>query len=584
MAPRLVLHGHFYQPPRENPWTEEVSREASAAPFHDWNQRVSAEAYRPNGWARVFDDAGRVVDIVNNFDLLSFDVGPTLLHWLADHDPATYARIVDADRRHGGAMAQAYGHTILPLATERDARTQLRWGLADFAHRFGRPAEGLWLPEAAVNEAVLALLVEEGVGFTVLAPHQAALVRPLGGATWRSVPDGAFATGRAWRWLHPDGSGRGLDVVFYDGSLSHALAFEMAGLSSEALISRVIGASGGDGLVAVAADGETFGHHHHWGERLMAHALGVEAPRRGVLVTNIARFLAAATPAGQVRVHESSWSCAHGVGRWREDCGCSTGGRPGSHQRWRAPLRRALDVLQRRADEIFERRGASVLADPWAARDAYIGVILGARSRSAFAAEHVVGDSVEAFTLLEAQRSAMAMYTSCGWFFHDLAGIETVQVLRYAAHCMDMLAELGEETGEDTVLDVLDKAESAEDGTGRDIWQRQVEPARVGPLRAVGHLALVSLLQRRPPPPRIGAFDVELIDHARPDRAGLALCSGRVVLTHVRTGRRSEHAFAALHLGGLDVVGFTRPAVASLDAVALAVLRAAFADNARVTT
>ncbi len=587
MAPSLVVHAHFYQPPRENPWTEQLAREPSAAPFHDWNARIDAECYGPNGVARVFDDAGRVVDIVNNYANLSFDVGPTLLSWLEVHDPETYGRILAADARSGGGMAQGWGHIILPLANDRDIRTQVRWGLIDFEHRFGRPAEGMWLPEAAVDAAVLSVLAEEGVTFTVLAPGQARRVRPLGGGSrsWTHVEGGAVDTSRPYRWLHPDGSGRGVDIVFYDGGLSHGIAFEMGTLSSQSLLERVTERSA-EGVVTIAADGETFGHHHRWGERLAAHALSVEAPARGVDVTNVAAYLRAERPAHEVDVALSSWSCAHGVGRWRDDCGCSTGGLPGWQQRWRAPLRAALDGLRDRLAEIFERRGAGVLHDPWAARDDYLRVFLGATSREEFAAEHVTGDVVEAFTLLEAQRNAMAMYTSCGWFFNDLAGLETVQILRYAARVMDLISELAEDPHEEAFLDVLAKAESnvAEEGSGRDVWHQHVLPARVDADRAVANLALFELLEHRPPTPIVGGYAVKVLDHGRSDRGVVSLCSGRVTLTHLRTGRRSEHVYAALHLGALEVLGSTRRADPVADAAAIGFLRGSFDHGASVTT
>ncbi|HEX2698922.1 MAG TPA: DUF3536 domain-containing protein [Acidimicrobiales bacterium] len=587
MAPSLVVHAHFYQPPRENPWTEQLSREPSAAPFHDWNARIDAECYRPNGVARVFDDAGRVVDIVNNYEHVSFDVGPTLLSWLEVHDPETYGRIIAADARTHGGMAQGWGHVILPLANERDMRTQVRWGLIDFEHRFGRPAEGMWLPEAAVDDRVMAVLAEEGVAFTILAPGQARRVRPLGSGprSWTSVEGGRVDTARPYRWLHPDGSGRGVDVVFYDGGLSHAIAFELGTLSSQGLLDRVTH-DRHDGLVTIAADGETFGHHQRWGERLAAHALSVEAPGRGVEVTNVSAHLRRNPPAHEVDVFLSSWSCAHGVGRWREDCGCSTGGQPGWQQRWRAPLRHALDDLRDRLGEVFDRRGGAVLRNPWAARDDYLRVFLGAVTREEFADDHVIGDPVEAFTLLEAQRNAMAMYTSCGWFFNDLAGLETVQILRYAARVMDHLTELGEDPREEAFLDVLDKAESnvPEEGSGRDVWHRHVLPARVDADRAVANLALVELLERRPPSRTVGAYAVKVLDHVRSDRGGVSLCSGRVVLTHLRTGRRSEHVYAALHLGALEVLGSTRRADAMADAAALSFLRGSFQHGASVTT
>jgi alpha-amylase/alpha-mannosidase (GH57 family) len=572
--PTLAVHCHFYQPPRENPWTEEVAREPSAAPFHDWNARIDAECYRPNAYARIVDDTGRVEAIVNNYGRLSFNMGPTLLAWMEQHAADTYRRILEADRECGGAVAQAYGHMILPLGSEPDQRTQIRWGLADFEHRFGRRPTGMWLPEAAVDDRTLALLVDEGIEFTILAPSQADADEPVD-------------TRRLYRWAHPDRSGRGLTIVFYDGDLSHAAAFELSGLSSEAFIDRVAAsANGDDGLVALATDGETFGHHHRWGDRLLAHALTVAAPERGIAVSNLNQWVARTRPEDEVRIRESSWSCAHGLGRWREDCGCSTGGQPGWHQAWRKPLRQALDQLRDRLVEVVERRGPQVLRDPWAARDAYLPVVMGWRDRDDFAAEHVVGDAVEAFTLLEAMRHAMAMYTSCGWFFNDLAGIETVQILRYAARVMDHLRELGEDPGEDQFLDVLAAAESNDpaEGDGRAIWARRVAPSRVDAQRVVAHLALRELLENRPAPDRVAAFDVAVMDHDHADRGALALCSGLVRATHTRTGRVTEHAYAALHLGGLEVVGATRPADARRDADALAFLRQAFAHGATVTT
>ena len=559
-------------------------REASAAPFHDWNERIAAESYRPNAFARVFDEWDRVVAIVNNYEHLSFDVGPTLLPWLERHDPQTYERIIDADRRGGGGMAQAFIHLILPLADERDARTQIRWGLADFAHRFGRPATGLWLPECAVDERTLAVMAEEGVQFTVLAPGQAARWRPLDGdGDWT---EGAIDTRRPYRWRHPDDAALGLDIVIYDGGVSHAAAFEMATMTSQSFLDRVQAAAGDvdNGLVTVAADGETFGHHQKFGDRLLAHALTVEAPSRGVRVTTVAEYLTDTRPEQQVQVHESSWSCAHGVGRWRDDCGCSTGGQPGWNQRWREPLRNALDHLHQRAAEVFERRAPAVLRDPWVARDAYVSVLIGASGREDFAAAHVVGDPVEAFTLLEVQRHAMAMYTSCGWFFHDVAGLETVQVLRYAARLVDLLDELGEDPDLATFLDILEKAESNDstEGNGRDIWARHVMPSRVPAERVVAHAALVELLEQKGPATTLGGYRIAVAHHDHACRGAVALCSGQVDLEHIRTGRRTRHVYAALHLGGLEVLGATRPADDRRDGEDLAGLHAAFASGASV--
>ena len=579
MGVTFVVHGHFYQPPRENPWTEEVAPEISAAPFHDWNERITAECYRPNGAARVVDERNRVLALVDNYGRLSFNVGPTLTSWLAGHAPDVLARMV-ADG--AGALAQAYGHIILPLASERDVRTQVRWGLADVRHRFGRKARGMWLPECAVSEEVLAVLAEEGVGFTILAPNQIAAVRNLSGGAWQEVGS-APDTRRPFRWQHPNRPELGLDLVVYDGGLSNEVAFGLGRMGSAEVVRRA--AAAGEGMVVMATDGETFGHHHRWGERSIAYALAVEAPRQGVVAANLVAGLAAVQPTRQARVRTSAWSCAHGVGRWKEDCGCSTGGQPGDDQRWRAPLRAALDLLRDALHEVAERRGPTLLGEVWAARDAYVDVLLGARSQDDFAAEHVIGDRVDAFTLLEALRSGMAMYTSCGWFFHDLAGLETVQVLRYAAQAMDLLEDLGERPPTAAFLAVLATARSnrPEEGDGAQVWGNHVEPARVGPSRVAGHLALASVLAGQAPPSRLAAWDIEAGDHARHERGGVALATGVARLRHRRTGRTSAHAYAALRLGGLEVLGVTRPADPGRDAEDAMALRRALQGGTPIT-
>jgi alpha-amylase/alpha-mannosidase (GH57 family) len=608
----LVVHAHFYQPPRENPWTEEVPREPSAAPFHDWNSRISAESYRPNAFARIFDAHGQVLAIVNNYEELSFNIGPTLMSWLERHQPDVYRRIQEAEGG-GGAIAQGFNHMILPLANERDVRTQIRWGLADFRHRFGREAPGMWMPETAVNSDVLSVLAEEGVGFTIIAPGQVAAIRPLEGRSSRSlaaVPNRAWTpidgdhpvdTRVAYRFVHPRRKSLGVDLVVYHGGLSHALAFES--VTSEALVDRAASAAGRrGGLVAIGLDGETFGHHHKWADRALAYALTAEAPRRGLEVTNLASWLDRNPPLYEAQVHESAWSCAHGVGRWSSDCGCSTGGPAGADQKWRAPLRAALDELRDVGIEVFERRGAGLYSgdDPWAARDAYVDVLIGAVTRDDFAARWFEpgADPVLAFTLLEAQRNAMLMYTSCGWFFYDLAGLETVQVLRYAARVCDLLAEAGEPSPEPALLAALREAHSFDQGDGRRIWGAQVAPARVGANRVAAHLALADLFGLpEPREGRIGGFDVETLDHggaAHPaaldpgwqpaaarhresarhheSRKPAALMWRRVRLTHRRTGREHELVAVALQLGDQEAVGAVRAADWPADAGTLRAL------------
>ncbi|MDP9069654.1 MAG: DUF3536 domain-containing protein [Actinomycetota bacterium] len=480
----IAVHAHFYQPPREDPWTGSVPEQSGAAPYHDWNERVHAESYRPNAFARIpHEDAERVV---NNFERLSFNVGPTLLSWMEQADPETYDRILEADRvsverfGHGNAIAQAFHHTILPLSPLRDVRTQVRWGLADFRYRFGRDSEGMWLPETAANDDVLSVLIDEGVRFTILAPSQARQWREPDGS-WQARP---VDTGLPHRYLHADGSGRELALFFYDGEIARAIAFEGAGKDAGGFLdlfeTRMDERPGR--LIHAATDGETYGHHQVFSDLGLAYALFVEAERREIEPTNLAAFLAAHPPRREADVtggHGSSWSCAHGVGRWYRDCGCSTGGEPGWNQAWRTPLREALDLLRDVADEVFERLGRELLTDPWAARDDYVDVVIGRTIVDELLSNHQLrpldeAQQNQAATLLKVQQHAMAMYTSCGWFFNDIGGIETVQVLVYAAAAMDLLKELQQPVPEREFVAILEQAKSndPEIGTGADVFLR----------------------------------------------------------------------------------------------------------------
>ncbi len=457
----LVIHGHFYQPPRENPWTGEIEPEPDAAPFHDWNERIHSECYAPNA---------------GNYAHISFNFGPTLLSWLASHHHDTYERILSADRLsaaarngHGNAIAQAYGHAILPLCNQRDRLTQILWGLADFRFRFGREAESLWLPETAANDQVLALLIEQGLRYVILAPNQA---------------KGTIDTSKPYRFPHPDGSGRSLAVFFYHGPLARAIAFERALSSSRGLVEKFVSAAQGRDLVNVATDGETYGHHFKFGDLCLAHALEVEAPAAGFRITNYAEYLERHPPREEVEIDNgpdgegSSWSCVHGVGRWSRDCGCHTGGEPGWNQQWRQPLRAALNFLRDDAALKFQTVASELLHDPWLARNQYIGVILDPEHvRAEFLQRHAVrtlraDEELRVWNLLEMQRSALLMFTSCGWFFSDLAGIETIQVMRYAARVVELLKQMGLEPPLKEFLEILAEAKSnrVEKGSGADIF------------------------------------------------------------------------------------------------------------------
>ena len=465
----LIIHGHFYQPPRENPWTGEVDAEPSAAPFHDWNERIHAECYAPN---------------IVNYPLISFNFGPTLLSWLESHHRDTYEKILAADREsaaarggHGNAIAQAYGHAILPLCNERDRLTQVLWGLADFRYRFGREAEALWLPETAANDEVLALLIEQGMRYVILAPNQA---------------KGVVDTSKPYLFRHPDGSNRSIAVFFYNGPLARAIAFERALASSRGLVEKFVSAGGE--LVNVATDGETYGHHFKFGDLCLAHVLSVEAPREGFWITNYGEFLDRYPPQHEVKIKSgpdnegTSWSCEHGVSRWLRNCGCHTGGESNWNQEWRGPLRSALNYLRDRAAEGFEELGSKLFEDPWDARNAYIDVLLKRCSPAEFLARHAryplsPADELRAFTLLEMQRNALLMFTSCGWFFYDISGIETIQVMKYAARVIEHSDQLGLPSNRNTFVAMLAEARSnvAEKGTGADIYVLHAEPSSPWP-------------------------------------------------------------------------------------------------------
>lgn len=562
----VVLHAHFYQPERANPWTNTLDPEPSAAPHRDWNERIHRESYRANAIARIFDGEGRVEEIVNNYEWLSFNFGPTLLGWMAARHPDTYERIRAADRRsqrrtgHGNAIAQAFHHTILPLANERDRRTQVAWGLADFRARFGRDAEGLWLPETAANDATLETLIDAGVAYTILAPGQAAAVSDEQGV-WHDV-HGRIDTARPYRFLHRDGSGRSLAVFFYDGALAQGFAFDPQRMDAGKMTRAVVDASNGPGLVHAAMDGETFGHHHRFGELGLAYMFTRTGPDAGLAPTNYGAYLAGHPPSTQVRLVDgegSAWSCAHGVGRWIRDCGCQTSGEPHWNQRWRGPLRTALDLLRDDAAEVFANLGAELLTDPWAARDAYVEVVTGTRSARDFLAEHGRGRldadaAVRARTLLESQRHAMAMYTSCGWFFADVSGIETVYVLRFAARVLDLLDDLGVGGPRTAFLDALADARSnrAEVGSAVDVWYARVLPDAVPLERVAAHATLLaSAGQPTAAPPGGHTVDTREVDVEQ--RGGHRLATGLLDVTAEATGKTASFAVAGLYLGGLDV-------------------------------
>ncbi|MGH7305087.1 MAG: DUF3536 domain-containing protein [Candidatus Rokuibacteriota bacterium] len=563
----IVIHGHFYQPPRENPWLESVEVQDSAAPFHDWNERVTAECYAPNTAARRVDAQNRVLDVVNNFEKISFNIGPTLFAWLERHRPDVYAKIVEADRAsvaargHGNACAQVFNHMIMPLATRRDKVTQVRWGIEDFRARFGREPEGLWLPETAVDGESLEVLAEAGVKFTILAPHQAQRVRPRDAEAWGDV-GGGIDPSRPYLWRGP--RGLSLSVFFYDGHISRAIAFARLLERAENLVAWLNAAFSDTRarpqLVHCATDGETYGHHSRFGEMALAAAVQqIEADGTATL-TNYGAVLAAHPPTHEVEIRErTSWSCAHGIERWRSDCGCRTRG--DWHQRWRAPLREALDWLRDQIDPYFEARASAHLKDPWAARDDYAAVLLDRcpERLDAFFAAHARGHldpaaRVEARRLLELERHRLLMYTSCGWFFDEISAIEPVQILRYAAMALQYLNDLGGGRLEDEFVRRLAAAPSnvPEMRDGAEVYRRLIRPTAVNLSRVVTHYAITGLLEEYPADTSVHAYRVERLDDARESADGTTLAVAHVRVSSEMTGETREMMYALAYFGGHD--------------------------------
>jgi alpha-amylase/alpha-mannosidase (GH57 family) len=574
----LCVHAHFYQPPRENPWLESVEVQDSAYPYHDWNERVTAECYAPNAASRMLNADGRIRTIVNNYLQISFNFGPTLLSWMEEKSAALYSSIQATDRvslsrhsGHGSAIAQAYNHMIMPLANPRDRQTQVIWGIRDFEHRFGRAPEGMWLPEGAVDLQTLDVLAAHGIRFTILSPFSAKRVRRINGTKWKDVSGGQIDPSRAYKISLP--SGRAIGVFFYDGPASRAVAFEDILASGEAFAHRLLGtysdARSGPQLAHIATDGETYGHHKAHGDMALAYALHYIESNGLARLTNYGEFLELFPPTHEAEIFEnSSWSCSHGVERWRADCGCNSGGHDGWNQSWRAPLRQAFDWLRDTASPLYEERAAQLFHDPWAARDDYIRVILD-RSRknvSEFLQHHLkikrsAEQEILALRLLELQRHLMLMYTSCGWFFDEISGIEAVQVIQYAgravqlADALDLSRDL-----ENEFVERLSQAKSnvPEHADGKKIYETFVKPSMLDLKRVGAHYAVSSLFEDFGPETRVYCYDVSRRD-IRPLLSGKTkLIAGRAEIRSAITWESADLSFGVVHLGDHLISGGVR--------------------------
>ncbi|HEY1648747.1 MAG TPA: DUF3536 domain-containing protein [Terracidiphilus sp.] len=584
----ICIHGHFYQPPRENPWLETVETQDAAAPYHDWNERVCAECYATNGAARIVNNKNQIISIVNNYSRISFNFGPTLLSWLKSNAPRTYRMILDGERAsrkhfrgHSSAMAQVYNHIIMPLASRRDRLTQIRWGIADYQSHFGNPPRGMWLAETAADTATLQLMAENGIKFTVLAPHQCKRIRPLTGPVpaapstepavpipfvWTSTPDSTVDTTRPY--VVRFASGASIAVFFYNGPTSRAIAFEGLLNSAEDFAAR-LKAGFKEGvqpqLVHVATDGETYGHHHKYGDMALAYTLCLLDREKTVKLTNYSSSLDQFPPEYECEiVDNTSWSCAHGVERWRSNCGCN-GGKPGWNQLWRTPLRQALDELRDALVPLTDQEGSRFFCDVWAARNSYINLVLERTPEStdrffqAHQSQLLSGDErVRALELMEMQRHAQLMYTSCGWFFDDVSGIETVQIIAYAARVLQLAQQLfGPQAASLEPAFIARLAEARSNvlsaGTGADIYRKCVLAMELNLEQVAAHYAISSVFTSFSEETDLFCYRVRRISHEilTSGRARLAL--GRAHIASAITGRQQAFSFAVLHFGDQNI-------------------------------
>ncbi len=573
MAKYICIHGHFYQPPRENPWLEAVEGEDSAYPFHDWNEGISSECYGPNASSRILDSHGKIIDIVNNYIRMSFDFGPTLLSWLEKARPEIYRAILAADRLskdrfsgHGAALAQVYNHIIMPLASSRDKRTQVHWGIRDFIHRFSRFPEGMWLAETAVDLESLDIMAEAGIRFTVLAPHQAGCMRRIGEKSWIDTNGTKIDPKKPYLCRLP--SGRSIAIFFYDGPVSREIGFGDLLKSGDVFADRLTGLfthGREDELVHVATDGETYGHHRRFGDMALAYCLRKIEQQGLATITVYGEYLEKHPPLHEVQIIENtSWSCVHGVERWRENCGCQTGTHPDWQQHWRKPLRESLDILRNRLADFYQKEISAFVKDPWKTRDEYIDVVLdrskenvrsffGRMGKRQFNEE----ETQQALKFLEMQRYAMFMFTSCGWFFDDVSGIESIQNLKFAARALQLVDEDVRYGMEKDFIDGISRVTSnlPDMENGKRIWEEQVIPSVIDLLRVGAHYAVYSLFEETERNGKIYCYNVKNLEHKKIEKGRESLVVGRVHILSEITWEKETVCYAGLHFGGHNLLG-----------------------------
>lgn len=569
----LAIHGHFYQPPRENPWLESVELQDSASPFHDWNERINSECYNPNSVSKIVDNRNKILDVVNNYEFLSFNFGPTLLSWMEEYAPLAYERVIKADIEsvgehdgHGNAIAQVYNHMIMPLANEKDKQTQVIWGIRDFETRFGRKPEGMWLAETAVDDNSLRVLAENGIKYTVLSPYQALKFRKINDKDWTDVSWGNIDPARAYRYYIKSAPDKYIDLFFYDGAISKSVAFDEILKDGNKFIRRLKEGISENRhypqLINIATDGESYGHHTKFGDMALSYVLRIRAKEEGFKIVNYAQYLEKYPSEVEVDIKQaSSWSCFHGVGRWAEDCGCSTGGHPGWNQKWRKPLREALNYLRDELIIIFEKEGKNYFKDCWKARNNYINVILDRSELSVkkFQKENFVSNlseekRVKAMELLEIQRQAMLMYTSCGWFFSEISGIETTQIMKYAARAIQLAQNFSNKDLEKRFLEILAEAKSnfPEFGTGKDIYEKFVKPSVVTIKQIASLWAISSLYKDFDDEEDIYCYKIKKNSYKKVQKSISKLVIGHIEIQSKITLQKSNVMFALVQYSSGD--------------------------------
>lgn len=569
----VCIHGHFYQPPRENPWLEDVELQDSAYPYHDWNAKITEESYRTNAASRILSSERKIINIVCNYEKMSFDFGPTLLIWLQRHAPDVYEAILEADRQsqknfsgHGSAIAQSYNHIIMPLANRRDKITQVIWGLTDFEQRFKRKSEGMWLSETAVDLETLDILAENNIKFTILSPGQVKRIRKIGDHNWQNVNRDSIDTSRPYLCKLP--SGRTIALFFYHGATAGDVANGSILRSGELFAGKLMWLLEDNGerarLAHIATDGETFGHHHRYTDMALAYCTHYIQSNNLAKFTNYGEYLEKFPPAYEAEIFEnSSWSCIHGVERWRRNCGCHLGRYPSGKQQWRQPLREAMDWLRDRVADSYEKNMAVYTPDPWLARNEYISVI-NDRSHENINKfmEQIIGrqpaneEKIMMLKLLEQQRNAMLMFTSCGWFFDDIAGIETVQILQYASRTIQLDKEISARDLETQFESILENAPCnvKEYENGKKVYQMLVKNTSIDLNRVGAHLAASLIFEEFDEKKEVYCYSTKVDFFERIEMGIQVLAVGRATIQSNIVLEKHLIDFAVLHFGDHNLI------------------------------